>query len=289
MLLSQPRCESAARLGTALIPLLLIWVLAFHQSCLASPSQEFYERNSEIYDKWGICRTRASGDDGFFQASRSSFRPTIAFESLGPEAERAYELGGKFAEKYKDDNRLAEAIFLFVRDGVRYTSDLDQFGYREYAQNADELIRTLGDGSFAEGDCEDYAILLAVMWKGAGLRSAIVLASNHAAALVYLPGYRNANMVWELNGEEGWIWAEATGSNNPLGWAPDEYFKKSLLANEVTDRATETPELPQQPPGEVTDFTRKGGNPVLQISPFFSLIFFMWLVSAAARAFRGTT
>lgn len=212
----------------------------------------------------------------------------IALESLGSEAEKAYELGTKYASTYPDERQLAEAIFAFVRDSIKYTSDIDQFGYREFAQNADELIRTIEKESIVMGDCEDYAILLAVMWKGAGLRSAVVLARDHAAALVHLPGYRMGNVVWEPNDEKGWIWGEATGSDNPLGWTPDQYLGADLLAYEVTDRDSETPELAQRPPGTATDMAKgKGGNPIWQISPFFSMIFFLWIISAAARALRG--
>lgn len=258
------------------------------QPCWASPSEKLYERNTEIFDEWGICRTRAYESDGFFQVSGNAFRPIIAFESLGPEAEKAYELGGDYVDMYPDEKQRAEAIFTFVRDNIRYTSDLDQFGHKEFAQNADELVRAATDKRGGRGDCEDYAILLAVMLRGARLRAAVVLAPDHAAALVYLPEYHNANMVWELKGEKGWIWAEATGANNPLGWTPDPYVGDRLQAYEVTDQIDEIPERSDQLPGEVADVERlKGGNFVWQISPFFSMLLFMWIVSAAARALRG--
>jgi len=61
------------------------------------------------------------------------------------------------------------------------------------SQNAEELVRRT-QVSTARGDCEDYAVFLAVMWKAAGLRSAIVLAPKHASTLVYLPSFTRGNM-----------------------------------------------------------------------------------------------
>jgi len=51
--------------------------------------------------------------------------------------------------------------------------------------------------------------------------------------LVYLPEYNQATAFFELEGETGWIWAEATGGNNPLGWAPDDYLDMEIPAYEI--------------------------------------------------------
>ena len=104
-----------------------------------------------------------------------------------------------------------------MRDRVRYTSDIDQFEHVEFAQNADELAAVLEEGRAGYGDCEDSAVLLAVMYKGAGYRSAIVIGKEHTACMVYLPDYDSAPVFFEVDGETGWVWAEATGRNNPLG------------------------------------------------------------------------
>ena len=62
-------------------------------------------------------------------------------------------------------------MFYYVRDRVRYTSDIDLFGYDEFAQNADELAGIMVEQNRrGYGDCEDSAVLLAVICKGAGLR-----------------------------------------------------------------------------------------------------------------------
>jgi len=283
MRLYPPLCEGlllAATLGIAAA------LVAAAIQVEAAPSSQMYKKDGDVYDEWGVCRTRGYGEDGFFQAGRAGFRPIIAFESLGGDAELAYQMGREFAQRYSDPQRLATAIFEYVRNHVRYTSDMDQFGYKDFAQNADELARGI-TGTGARGDCEDYAVLLAVMWKAAGLRSAIVLAPRHAAALVYLPGFRGGNMDWKLNGEKGWIWGEATGANNPLGWTPDRFLGEDLVAYEVSDVSIDDMKLGRVPLGSSKILQPKGGGAFIGISPFFSLIFFMWILSALSRALRG--
>ena len=136
----------------------------------AFPSEGFYQRGGDILDDWEICRTTACGKDGFYQITDTGFRPVIAFESLGEEADLAYSLGEQIAAKYPDPLRRAEAVFHFVRDRVEYTSDIDTFGSDEFAQNADELATTIVEDGGGEGDCEDMSVLLAVMYKAAGFR-----------------------------------------------------------------------------------------------------------------------
>ena len=192
---------------------------------LAHPSDNFYEEGGQVFDQWDVCRTRGTGQDGFFQfLSESEFRPVITFESLGVNADRAHQLGQEFVKHYPDLHQRAEKVFTFARDKIRYSSDAEQFGFQEFAQNADEMVAAIQNKGLTYGDCEDYAILLAVIYRGAGCRSAIVLAPDHAAALVYLPKYKRANQSLSLEGESGWVWAEATGGNNPLGWMPERYI-----------------------------------------------------------------
>jgi predicted transglutaminase-like cysteine proteinase len=200
----------------------------------AFPSEGFYTRGGDILDDWEICRTTTSGEDGYYQITETGFRPVIAFESLGEQANVAYSLGEQIANEYPDTLQRAEAVFDFVRDRVQYTSDIDSFGSEEFAQNADELATTIAEDGSGEGDCEDMAVLLAVMYKAAGFRSAIMLLSEHTAVLVYLPEYNEATVFFELEGEPGWIWAEATGRNNPLGWAPEQYLDMEIPAYEIS-------------------------------------------------------
>ncbi|GAI17730.1 unnamed protein product, partial [marine sediment metagenome] len=44
-------------------------------------------------------------------------------------------------------------------------------------------------------------------------------------------------MILEHGGEPGWVWAEATGKNNPLGWVPKEFINAKLAAYEISAEA----------------------------------------------------
>jgi len=246
----------------------------------ATPSAPLEERDGDLFDEWGISRTRAYGEDGFYQISETTFRPVIVFESLGEHAALAYSLGGQIAGKYPDQAQRAEAIFRFVRDRVQYTPDIDQFKYEEFAQNADELAATIDQDGIGHGDCEDSAVLLAVMYKGAGYRSAIVAGSGHTAALVYLPNYNKATAVFELEGEPGWVWAEATGKNNPLGWIPKEFINVELAAYEIGEEAI-APAKPTTAPAVAVAGT--GGGSSSRPFPFIGIIGLLWFMSLFRR------
>lgn len=246
----------------------------------ATPSASFYEKNGEVFDDWGIYRTRAFGEDGFYQITETTFRPVIVFQSLGEGTALAYSLGEQIAYKYPDRLQRAEAIFHFVRDRVNYSPDIDEFGYDEFAQNADELATTIDQNGVGYGDCEDSAVLLAVMYKGAGYRSAIVVGSGHTAALVYLPDYNKATAVFELEGEPGWVWAEATGRNNPLGWVSKEFINVELAAYEISAEAIVSAKPTKAPAVAVAG---TGGGSSARPFSFFGIIGILWLMSLFRR------
>ena len=258
----------------------------------AFPSEGFYQRGGDIFDDWEICRTAASGVDGFYQITETGFRPVIAFQSLGEQANVAYSLGEQIAAKYPDPLQRAEAVFDFVRDRVEYTSDIDRNGSEEFAQNADELATTIVEDGSGEGDCEDMVVLLAVMYKAAGFRSAIVLVSGHTAVLVYLPEYNKATAFFELEGEPGWVWAEATGRNNPLGWVPEQYLGTEVAAYEIS---AEIPayEIPAEavaplrpPPAPAIAVTGTGEGVTYRPYLFFIVIGLLWCMSLFRRRRR---
>ena len=258
----------------------LVAVIVATDNISANPSEGFQETNGDIFDDWGISRTRAFGEDGFYQISETTFRPVIAFESLGENAGLAYSLGEQFITEYPNQIQRAEAIFRFVRDRVNYTTDIDQFKREEYAQNADELASIIAQNSAGYGDCEDSTVLLAIMYKGAGYRSAIVIGPGHTAAMVYLPGYKKAAAIFELNGEPGWIWAEATGKKNPLGWVPKELINAELAGYEISAEPI-APVEPLTEPSPVTTKTSKGTSSLP--FPFIGVIGLLWLLSLFRR------
>ncbi len=249
----------------------------------AGSSTGFYEKSDGVYDDWGICRTTPHGENGYYQVSETGFRPIIAFESLGEEIAEAYALGGEIAQKYPDEFQRAEAIFHFVRDRVDYTTDEDQFNYKEFAQNADEVALAIQKSGTGYGDCEDSAVLLAVMYRGAGYRSAIVVGKSHTACLVYLPGYDKASVVFELDGEPGWVWAEATGRNNPFGWTSKEFIDVNLASYEIADELLRPAGIPKAPAKAVA---KSGGTSSGQPFPFFSVVILLWLISWFSSLFR---
>ena len=258
----------------------------------AFSSESFYEKGGNIFDDWEICRTRAFGEDGFYQISEIGFRPVIAFQSLGEQANVAYSLGEQIAAKYPDPLLRAEAVFHFVRDTVEYTPDIDLNRSEEFAQNADELAIAIVEDGIGYGDCEDMAVLLAVMYRAAGFRSAIVLVPDHTAVLVYLPEYNKATAVFELEGEPGWVWAEATGRNNPLGWAPEQYLDTRMAAYEIS---AEIPayEIPAEaiaplrsPPAPAIAVAGTGAGVTYRPYLFFIVIGLLWCMSLFRRRRR---
>ena len=249
----------------------------------ATPSANLEPRNGDVFDDWEICRTRAFGEDGFYQITETTFRPVIAFESLGENADLAYSLGEQIAEKYPDPLPRAKQVFYFVRDRVNYTPDIDQFKCEEFALNADELATTIVEKGLGYGDCEDSAVLLAVMYKGAGYRSAIVVGRGHTAALVYLPDYNKASAIFELEGEPGWVWAEATGKNNPFGWVSKEFIGVELAAYEIKAETAAAVKPPAVPSSAITT---TGKTTSSQPFPFFSIILLLWFLPLFRRRRR---
>lgn len=260
----------------------LIIVIIVLLGCLTATrvqSSQFYRKGREIYDLWGVCRTRAMGEDGYFQILPTGFRPVIVFENLGSVNSLASRWAEDFLTTYPESEYRAKKIFEFVKNRVNYIHDIKEFGYQEFAQNADELADRIEEGS-ARGDCEDYAILLATLYKMTGYRSAIALTPGHAAALVYLPGYRRSNVSMRLGSEEGWIWVEATGKNNYFGWIPPTVLTSSVVAYEIKE--VEEISLASEPTGELIEVRRKERR----IPPFLSFIFIILILPILVRLLR---
>ncbi len=205
---------------------LVISLLMLCKPVSGFPASQFTQNGDHWYDNWGIDRTYFGGPDGYL--------PNLASETLGENIELAYNIGERFQSNYADRTQRAIAILKYVQTWTEYGYDEDNVivggQYQiEWAWNADEMAHNFSEttGVVAIGDCEDMAFLCGTIYVGAGFDAAIVDATDHAALLIWLPEFSNANTYWDLPNDDrdsaGWIWVEATGESNPLGWTPPDY------------------------------------------------------------------
>jgi hypothetical protein len=198
-------------------------------------SSDFNLRGGDWYDDWGINRNNYAGSNGYL--------PSLAFETLGENRELAYDIGVWFQDSYQIETDRAEAILRYVQTWTEYGYDSDNVfrngvPQEEWAWNADEMAHAFDEtrGVTAIGDCEDMAFLCGTIYVGAGIDAAIVDATDHAALLIWLPEFANANHYWDLPNDEreaGWIWVEATGGANPLGWTPPDFDDGGWTAHSI--------------------------------------------------------
>lgn len=191
----------------------------------AVPSSDFTQTNGSWFDDWEINRN--------YYAGRHGYLPDMAYETLGENSELAFSIGESFKENYPIKTERAVAILRYVQKWTEYGYDEENVfrngvAQDEWAWNADEMAHSFNEntGVVAIGDCEDLAFLCGTIYKGAGFDAAIVDAPGHVALLIWLPEYANADNYWNIpddNRGSGWIWVEATGSTNPLGWTPPDY------------------------------------------------------------------
>jgi hypothetical protein len=180
--------------------------------------------NVEWYDSFGFTRTNSEGSNGFL--------PNVAYETIGDYKERAYSIGETFKTDYPQKVQRAEAILSFVQRWTDYGYDEENVvmggtAQPEWAWNADEMAHMFDQttGAVAIGDCEDMAFLCSTLYLAAGFDVVLVSPTGHVALMIWLPEYSNANYYWDINDGrgEGWIWVEATGEKNPLGWTPPDF------------------------------------------------------------------
>lgn len=216
-----------------LLILTLVFLVSFIlNSAFAYPSGDvwppvFEKKYGEWYDEpWGLNRNCYYGEDGYL--------PDLAYESLGNFADLAYSRGEDFKADYPNRLERAQAVLSDVQSWVKYGNDEDNVFMEnepqaEWAWNADELAHMMEEaraqGTVARADCEDFAFLCSTLYLAAGFDVAIVDAPEHVALLIWLPEFPDANIYWDiLDGRGyGWIWVEATGDRNPLGWTPSDF------------------------------------------------------------------
>ena len=193
----------------------------------------FEKRGGFWYDSWGINRNAYYGDDGYI--------PNMFYETIGDYSDLAYQWGLDFKLHHVESMDRAQAILRFVQEWTVYGYDednvfRDEEAQVEWAWNGDEMAHMVKNAMEAmdmvRADCEDVAFLCATIYYGAGFDVAIVEAPSHCALLIWLPDYPNANMYWDIHDGRGfgWIWVEATGKNNHLGWTPPSFSDGDFTA-----------------------------------------------------------
>jgi len=205
----------------------------------AFPASNFSQQYGDWYDNWGIDR-----NDAGTYGDLPGYLPNLAYETLGDNKELAYSIGQWFLENYTSKTDRAVAILKYVQTWTYYGYDSDNFirngvAQDEWAQNADEFAHAFNEttGVKAVGDCEDMAFLCGTIYVGAGFDAAVIDATDHCALLIWLPEFSNANDYWDINDGRGagWIWVEATGSSNPLGWTPSDFEDGGWTAYPITN------------------------------------------------------
>ena len=213
-----------------LLGLIALSILALSSTAYGMPSggeypPRFTLRHGDWYDSWGINRNFDGGSDGYL--------PNLAYETLGADRELAFSLGEWFKATYPQRVERAKAILAYVQKWTDYGYDdenvfMNGVAQEEWAWNADEMAHMIDThtGIVAIGYCEDMSFLCSTIYLAAGFDVAIASPTGHVALLIWLPEYGNANHYWDLpddGREHGWIWVEATGEKNPLGWTPSDF------------------------------------------------------------------
>jgi len=197
----------------------------------------FTYMDGEWYDSWGVTRTWADGRDGFI--------PLLSSETLDENKDLAYEIGERFRDTFSNNITMVNAILSYVQRLTEYGYDEDNVYMNDEAQvewawNADEMVQVMDEsqGIVAVGDCEDMAFLCLTIYSAAGIETAIIDCPSHCALLIWMPEYPNANIYWELSDDDrgpGWIWVEATGEQNPVGWTPSDFNDGYWTAYTIED------------------------------------------------------
>ena len=267
-----------------LLLLLLILIAAANQTASGIPASSFNLQNGDWYDNFGINRNNYAGPNGFL--------PNLASETLGENKELAYSIGERFQSNYQSKTERAVAILKYVQRWTEYGYDEDNVirngdPQPEWAWNADEMANAFNEitGAEAIGDCEDMAFLCGTIYVGAGIDAAIVDAPEHAALVIWLPEFSNADKYWDVPNDDrdaGWIWVEATGESNPLGWTPPDFEDGGWTAYPIGD--LEFPPEPQPEPNDPTSIPSIDIDLELLLPIIFIVIS---IILALARSKRG--
>ncbi len=197
----------------------------------------FTKHGSYWYDEWNINRNFYDGEAGYL--------PNMFYETIGIYSDLAYSWGLEFKQRHSNRVELAQTILRFVQQWTIYGYDeenvfMDGEAQVEWAWNGDEMAHmvqnVINNAGAVTADCEDVAFFSATLYYGAGFDVAIVDAPSHCALLIWFPDYPNANIYWSIQDERGygWIWVEATGKQNMVGWTPPSFNDGDFTAYPIT-------------------------------------------------------
>ena len=197
----------------------------------------FTKYGSYWYDEWEINRNLYSGEFGYL--------PKMFYQTIDANSDLAYSWGFEFKQRHSNQVELAQTILRFVQQWIIYGYDeenvfMDEKAQVEWAWNGDEMAymvqNAIDNTGFVIGDCEDVAFFSATLYYGAGFDVALVDAPGHVALLIWFPDYPNANIYWDIQDGRGygWIWVEATGNQNLVGWTPPSFNDGDFTAYPIT-------------------------------------------------------
>jgi hypothetical protein len=258
--------------------LLCASAVALNKTVSGLPASSFSLQDGDWFDNWGIDRNYYGGPHGYL--------PNLASETLGANKELAYSIGEWFQDNYPSKTERAVAILKYVQKWTEYGYDSDNVirngvAQDEWAWNADEMAHAFNEttGVRAIGDCEDMAFLCGTIFVGAGFDAAIVDATDHVALLIWLPEFSNANNYWDIPNDDrdaGWIWVEATGSSNPLGWTPPDFENGGWTAYSIGSLEFVAEPEPSQPTSTDLDI----------LGTIVAIVFFVILALARLKRTR---
>jgi hypothetical protein len=258
--------------------------VALIKTASAFPASSFHKQYGDWYDNWGIDRNDA-GTDG----DLPGYLPNLVYETLGDNRELAYRIGEWFQNNYPSKTDSAVAILKYVQTWTEYGYDSDNFirngvPQDEWAQNADEFAHGFNQttGVKAIGDCEDMAFLCGTIYVGAGFDAAVIDATDHCALLIWLPEFSNADYYWDIGDGRGagWIWVEATGSSNHLGWTPSDFEDGGWIAYPITNSS----QFVSNPEG----FQPNGGSTSTDLDTLGTIVAIVFFVILALIRLRHT-
>lgn len=97
-------------------------------------------------------------------------------------------------DKYPTDFERARGASMLCQSAIRYCSDSELYGYREYWARPTETLYNMA------GDCEDTAVLFCSLCKCMGIKTVLLYTSDHVASAVCVPCWRIP--VCEIDGED---------------------------------------------------------------------------------------